>query len=69
MAMLPNLLWPPIPFHIVAAMNGAILPTFLSNKWQRPGKHIHEIWKPVWMRGAVELSDIHNIVLIFQYCS
>lgn len=43
--------------------------TFLTHKRQGPGKHIHEIWKPVRMRGAVELPDIHNVVLIFQYCS
>lgn len=43
--------------------------TLLTNKRQGPGKYIHEVWKPVRMRGAVELPDIHNIVLVFQYCS
>lgn len=50
-------------------MNTADLPTFLTHKWQGPGKHIHEIRKPIRMRGAVELPDIHNVVFVFQYCS
>lgn len=44
-------------------------PTFFPNKWQGPSENIHEVWKPVWMRRTVELPDIHNIVLILQYCS
>lgn len=45
------------------------LHTFFSHKWQRPSENVHEIWKPVWMRRTIKLSDIHNIVFIFQYCS
>ena len=43
--------------------------TFFPNKRQGPGENIHEIWKPIWMRRTIELPDIHDIVLILQYCS
>lgn len=38
-----------------------------TDKWQWPCKHIHEIWKPVRVRWAIKLSNIHYIVFIFQY--
>lgn len=37
-----------------------------SDKWQWPRKHIHEIWKPVRVRWAIKLSNIHYIIFIFQ---
>lgn len=40
--------------------------TFFSNKGQTPGEHVHEVWQPVWVGRTVELSDVHNIVLIFE---
>lgn len=41
--------------------------TFFANKWQAPCENIHEIWQPIGMRRAVELSDIHHIGFILQY--
>lgn len=43
--------------------------TFLSNEWQRPGEHVHEVGQPVRVRGAVKLPDVHHIILIFQHRS
>ena len=35
--------------------------TFLSNEGDRPSKHVHEIWQPVWVRHMVELAYIHHL--------
>ena len=43
--------------------------TLFPYKRQRPCEDIHEVWKPVRMRGTVELPDVHDIVFIFQYSS
>lgn len=48
-------------------MNVCACDTLLSHKRQRPGEHVHEVWQPVGVRGAVELSDIHHIVFILQH--
>lgn len=29
---------------------------------------IHKVWEPIRMRGAIELPNVHDIVLVFQYC-
>lgn len=42
---------------------------FLPNEWQTPLENIFEIRKPIWVRCAVELSDIHRIILVFQHGS
>lgn len=41
--------------------------TFFTDKRQRPSKNVHEIWQPVRMWRTVELSDVHNVVLVFEY--
>lgn len=43
--------------------------TFLSDKWQRPGEDIHEVGQPVGMWWAVELSDVHDVVFVFEHSS
>jgi hypothetical protein len=42
--------------------------TFFTNKWQGPCEHIHEVGQPVWVWGAVELSNVHDVILILKYC-
>ena len=42
--------------------------TFLSNKRKRPCEYVHEVGQPIWMGGAVELSNVHHIVLVLQHC-
>lgn len=37
----------------------------LTNKWQRPCKYIHKVWKPIRMWWTVKLSYVHYIVFIF----
>lgn len=41
--------------------------TLLSNKGQTPRKHVHEIRQPVRVRCAVELSNVHDIIFVFQH--
>lgn len=41
--------------------------TLFSNEWQTPSEHVHEIGQPVRMWGAVELADIHDIILILEH--
>jgi len=43
--------------------------TFLPNEGQRPSEDIHEVRQPVRMRGTVKLSNVHDIILIFQHSS
>lgn len=43
--------------------------TFLAHEWQGPCEDIHEVGQPVWMRRAVELPDVHNVVLILKHRS
>lgn len=43
--------------------------TFLPDKGEGPGEDVHEVGQPVGVRGAVELPDVHHVVLILQYCS
>lgn len=41
--------------------------TFFSYKWKRPCENIHKIRQPIRMRRAIELSNIHYIIFIFQH--
>ena len=41
--------------------------TFLSHKGQGPGEDVHEVGQPVGVRRAVELTDVHHVVLILQH--
>lgn len=43
--------------------------TLFPYKRQGPCEDIHEVWKPVGVRGAVELPDVHDVVFILQYSS
>ena len=43
--------------------------TLLPDERQRPSEDVHEVWQPVGVRRAVELPDVHHIVLILQYGS
>lgn len=40
--------------------------TLLANEWKTPGEDVHEIREPIWMRRAVELSDVHHVALVLQ---
>ena len=40
--------------------------TLFSDKWQAPCEYVHEVGQPVGMRTAVELADVHHVVLVFQ---
>lgn len=41
-------------------------PTFLSNERQGPSENVHEVWQPIRVRRAVELPDVHHVVLVLQ---
>lgn len=41
--------------------------TLLSHEGQGPREDIHEVGEPVGVRGAVELADVHHVVLVFQH--
>ena len=38
--------------------------TLLANERQTPREDIHEVGQPVGVRAAVELSDVHDVVLV-----
>lgn len=40
--------------------------TLLSDEGQRPCEDVHEVGKPVWVRSAVELSDVHDVILVLE---
>ncbi|KAI8035088.1 hypothetical protein M5D96_012181 [Drosophila gunungcola] len=39
----------------------------LAHEGQRPGEHVHEVGQPVRVRRAVELPDVHHVVLVLQH--
>ena len=41
--------------------------TLLAYEGQRPGEDVHEVGQPVGVWGAVELTDVHHVVLILQH--
>ena len=41
--------------------------TFLADEGERPGEYVHEIRQPVRVRRAVELPNIHHIILVLEY--
>ena len=49
--------------------NNVAMRTLLSDERQTPREHIHEVWQPVRMRCAVELPDVHDVVLILEHGS
>ena len=40
--------------------------TLLSDEGQGPCEDIHKVGQPVWVRCAVELPDVHDVVLILE---
>jgi hypothetical protein len=38
--------------------------TLFSHEGERPSEDVHEIWQPIWMRGAVELTDTKLVSLV-----
>ena len=42
--------------------------TFLANERQRPCEDVHEVGQPVRVRRAVELTNVHYVVLVLQDC-
>ena len=43
--------------------------TLLSDERQGPREDVHEVGQPVWVRCAVELPDVHDVVLVLEYGS
>ena len=43
--------------------------TFFADEGQGPGEDVHEVWQPVGMWRAIKLSNVHHVVLVFQYGS
>jgi SepF-like predicted cell division protein (DUF552 family) len=41
--------------------------TLLSNERQTPSEDVHEVRKPVRVRRAVELADVHDVVLVLEH--
>ena len=39
---------------------------FLANERQRPREHVHEVGQPVRMWRAVELANVHHVVLVLE---
>ena len=40
--------------------------TLLADERERPGEHVHEVGQPVGVRRAVELADVHHVVLVLE---
>jgi hypothetical protein len=40
--------------------------TLLSHERQTPGEDVHKVRKPVWVRSAVELANVHDVVLVLE---
>lgn len=40
--------------------------TFLADERQRPGEDVEEVRQPVGMRNAVELTNVHHVVLVLE---
>ncbi len=40
--------------------------TLLADEGQTPGEDVHEVGQPVGVRAAVELPNVHHVVLILQ---
>lgn len=40
--------------------------TLFSDERETPGERIHEVGKPVWVWGRVELTDVEHVALVFQ---
>ena len=41
-------------------------PTLLANKWQTPGKCIHEVGQPIRVRCTIKLPNIQHVCFIFE---
>lgn len=41
--------------------------TLLSDEWHTPCEDVHKVGKPVWMRSAVELPNVHDIALVLEH--
>ena len=39
----------------------------LADEGKRPGENVHEVREPVGVRRAVELANVHNVVLVLQH--
>jgi hypothetical protein len=40
--------------------------TFLANERQTPCERIHEVRKPVWVGGTIELPDVKDIAFVLE---
>ena len=55
--------------HFAKGLEQDLVPTFLANKREGPGEDIHEVREPVGVWAAVELSDVHHIILVLEHRS
>lgn len=55
----------PIQRHITPDTRNAMRYLF-ANKRQRPREHVHKVGQPVRMRRAVELANVHHVVLVLE---
>lgn len=53
--------------RLAEAGNGQRVFTFFSHKGEGPSEDIHEVGQPVRVWRAVELPDVHHIVLVLQH--
>lgn len=37
---------------------------YFSNKWQGPGKDVHDVWQPIRMGYTGELPKVHYVVFV-----
>lgn len=56
-------------FNQEVTKNDCFLFTFLADEGQWPREDVHEVGQPIRVRRAVELPDVHDIVLVFQHSS
>ena len=46
--------------------NQRLLLTLFPDERQTPREDVHEVWQPVGVGAAVELADVHHVVLVLQ---
>ena len=53
--------------HLRDSIKPLHLLTLLPHEGQGPGEDVHEVGQPVGVGGAVELADVHHVVLVLQH--
>ncbi len=55
-----------LKIHRKLRKGGGMKLTLVAHKRQAPFKHVHKVWKMVWVWRAVELTDVHEVVVVLE---